>query len=297
MASRLLHCLARDGLVPSSFASVSSALSTPWVATLFCGSVSTLAAGLSSTWLLSQAAGVGGVGAGVAGAAAVVARRYHPDASHALEKSHDPSLAELQQLGETSSHYSTTYSPTSLAQDEESDPDDLVVEWVSDGDPRELSVEWNAGKWVSTLVEPTTPPTMASWRTARFLITTFTVNSLAGAGVARISGLLGVWWTWPGAVLCAGGCLVCAAGVWIQPRHPPPPSGHHAPGMPLLPLASLLANSLLLTHLPAVALVAAGVVCCFSLFVWFFYGRSNSFEAVISRALLPRCSQAHPDIV
>ena len=300
VGAHLLYSLARDGLVPSGFGSVSSSVSTPWVATICCGSISAIAAGVLSTWFLSQAAGVGGIGAGVAGAAAVVARRYHPDATHILERSKDSSLAELQQFSSSvnsceSPRYSITYSPTHVSTgDSDVEQTDLSLEWISDGEPRELSVEWaGGGRCISKLVIPQTPPTHASWRTSRFLISTFTANSLAGAAVTRISGYLDVSWTWPGAVLCACGCLVCAVGIWLQPRHPPPPFGYHSPCMPLLPLAALLANAMLLIHLPLVALSTASIICVFALVLWLIYGRRNSFEAVISRALLPRRNFSH----
>lgn len=74
--SRLAHRLACDGLAPRCLARVSRHTATPWVAVVSCGVLTTVSAAVCSSWVLVRAAGAGGLSVGVAGAAAVLARRY-----------------------------------------------------------------------------------------------------------------------------------------------------------------------------------------------------------------------------
>ncbi|XP_071535454.1 cationic amino acid transporter 3-like isoform X2 [Panulirus ornatus] len=273
--SRLAHRLACDGLAPRCLAQVSRHTATPWVAALLCGTAATLTAAVCSSWVLVRTAGAGGVSAGVAGAAAVLARRYRPQTTHhPLESAPCDTPPALSRSAST------------LA--------DITPASLDDTEPYQVAVEWTGGRWVSAIFDPPMPPTWASWRTSRFLMVTFTVNCLAGVGVVRGAKELDIgMWAWAGVALCVCGCLVCGVGLWLQPRHPPPTATQQE-AAPLLPLLAILTNILLLLHLPPTALTAACGVWATAAAVWLLQGRTASMEAVLSRALLTHSGHQSP---
>ncbi|XP_071535009.1 cationic amino acid transporter 3-like isoform X1 [Panulirus ornatus] len=273
--SRLAHRLACDGLAPRCLAQVSRHTATPWVAALLCGTAATLTAAVCSSWVLVRTAGAGGVSAGVAGAAAVLARRYRPQTTHhPLESAPCDTPPALSRSAST------------LA--------DITPASLDDTEPYQVAVEWTGGRWVSAIFDPPMPPTWASWRTSRFLMVTFTVNCLAGVGVVRGARELDIgMWAWAGVALCVCGCLVCGVGLWLQPRHPPPTATQQE-AAPLLPLLAILTNILLLLHLPPTALTAACGVWAAAAAVWLLQGRTASMEAVLSRALLTHSGHQSP---
>nr|XP_045589867.1 high affinity cationic amino acid transporter 1-like [Procambarus clarkii] len=262
--SRLAHRLASDGLAPRCLGHVSRHTRTPWLAALFCGAAAAVIAAICSSWVLLRAAGAGSVGAGVAGAAAVLARRYRPDSPNAACDTPPTTLSRSSSLAAC---------------------DDI--------EPRHVTVEWAAGSWASAITEPPTPPTWASWRTARFLLATFIVNCVAGVGVLRGSRELDIGlWAWAGVGLCVCGCAVCCVGLWLQPRHPPLTTATTT--APILPLIAILANILLLLHLPLLALGLACSVWAAASAAWLLKGRTASMEAVLSRALLTHSGHQSP---
>ncbi|KAK8731469.1 hypothetical protein OTU49_007615, partial [Cherax quadricarinatus] len=288
--SRLAHRLACDGLAPRCLGRVSRRTETPWVAALFCGTAAAVVAAVCSSWVLLRAAGAGGVSAGVAGAAAVLARRYRPQgARYPLEATAGcdtppilsrsaSSLADLTELAPAAHTAHTDY-----------------LAAFDDTEPRQVTVEWAAGTWVSAIFEPPMPPTWVSWRTARFLMATFVVNCVAGVGVVRGAKELDIGlWAWAGVALCVCGCVVCGVGLWLQPRHPPPPAATQQDAAPLLPLLAILTNIVLLLHLPLTALSVACGVWAAAAAVWLVHGRTASTEAVLNRALLTHSGHQSP---
>ncbi|XP_047482896.1 cationic amino acid transporter 2-like [Penaeus chinensis] len=286
--SRAAHRLACDGLAPRCLGRVSRRTATPWAAALACGAASALTAALCSSRILLRAAGAGGLTAGVAGASAVVARRFRPEAVHPLEAPPRPSPAHRASPApsHSASHSELTDLTAAAAH--------RGYQACDDSEPRQLAVEWAGGTWVSSVVEPPIPPTWGSWRTSRFLLATFITNCVAGVGVVRAAGELGIGlWAWAGVALCVCGCVVCGVGLWLQPRHPPPTPAFQE-GVPLLPLLAVLANITLLLHLPPAALTAACGVWAATGAVWLVQGRSGSIEAALSRALLTHSGQDSP---
>lgn len=249
--SRVAHGLGRGGLAPGVLGRVAPTTATPWPAALLTGTLAALAASLGSSWLLVRAAGVGVLGAGVAGAAGVVAARYRPI----------PRPVE--------GWWSTA--PASL--DEIDTRQVAVVEWAGGGRSRSGVVE---------------APGVASWRAARFLLSTFLANvTAAGAALRGAHHLaLGVW-VWAAVGVCVGGCVVCLVGLWLQPRHPPPSPTTLLPARPpLLPLLALAGNLLLLLHLPLPALATGVTVWVLAGAAWAVWGHGSSREALLRRALL-----------
>ncbi|MPC50241.1 Cationic amino acid transporter 4 [Portunus trituberculatus] len=274
--SRLAYGLGRDGLAPAMLERISPFTATPWTAILCCGGGATLAAMLCSSWLLRHAAGAGGLSAGVAGAAALLARRFRPEAPR-----RPPEAPTWTPSAVPSSHSCHNF-------DELTEAPPAVLD---EDAPRQVAVEWRSGSWSSTL-EPPIPPTWLSWRTSRFLMVTFMVDCVVGAGVVRGAKELGLGvWAWAGVVLCVGGCVVCGVGLWLQPRNPSPRRDQRDT-TPFLPLLALLANLLLLLHLPGPALAAAGGVWATAAATWLVKGRTSSTEAVLRRALLTHSGHA-----
>nr|XP_045585104.1 cationic amino acid transporter 3-like [Procambarus clarkii] len=262
--SRLAHRLATDGLAPRCLGYVSRHTRTPWLAVLFCGAAAAVIAAVCSSWVLLRAAGAGSVGAGVAGSAAVLARRYRPDSSPAACDTPPAALSRSSSLAA-----------------------------CDDMEPHQVTVEWAGGSWASAITEPPAPPTWASWRTARFLLATFIVNCVAGVGVVRGSRELDIGlWAWVGVGLCVCGCVVCCVGLWLQPRHPPITTATTT--APILPLLALLANILLLLHLSLLALGLACGVWATAAVAWLLKGRTESVEAVLSRALITHSGHHSP---
>lgn len=273
--SRLAYGLGRDGLAPALLERVSPFTATPWTAILFCGGTATLAATLCSSWLLRRAAGAGGLSAGVAGAAALLARRFRPETPRRT--------ADVQTWAP-----SPAPSRSCHGLDELTEAPPVIVD---EDAPRQVAVQWRGGSWTSAL-DPPTPPTWLSWRTSRFLMVTFMVDCVVGAGVVRGARELGLGvWAWAGVVLCVGGCVVCGVGLWLQPKYPPPRRDQRDTA-PFLPLLALLANLLLLLHLPGPSLAAAGCVWLTAAAAWLVTGRTGSTEAVLRRALLTHSGHA-----
>ncbi|XP_066946409.1 methylthioribose transporter-like [Macrobrachium rosenbergii] len=310
--SRLLQRLACDGLAPRCFGKTSHVTTSPWRAALFCGIVATLTAALSSSAQLLKAAGAGTVTAGLAGAAAVLAHRYRPRHSSASSHTDSPttnlprsvSLPELTELATPTRHAPHSYEGSRssgsnidiqpVAHCSYASHDDIQSVGYDDNEPRQLAVEWAGGTWITAVIEPPQPPTWASWKTSRFLLTTFIINCLAGVGVVRGAKELGVGeWAWAGVALCLCGCVVCGVGLWLQPRYSPPAPTQQE-GVPLLPLLAILANILLLLHLPQAALTTACCVWGVTAGVWMIQGRTSSLEAALIHALLTHSNQESP---
>ncbi|XP_064095683.1 uncharacterized protein LOC135207788 [Macrobrachium nipponense] len=325
--SRLLQRLACDGLAPRCFGKTSHVTTSPWRAALFCGAMATLTAALSSSAQLLKAAGAGTVTAGFAGAAAVLAHRYRPRHYYSSASFHTDSpttsttnlprsvsLPELTELATPTRHappppppphsYYEGCSRSSGSNVVDFQPvahcsyashDEIQSVGYDDSEPRQLAVEWaGGGTWITAVVEPPQPPTWASWKTSRFLMTTFIINCLAGVGVVRGAKELGVGeWAWAGVALCLCGCVVCGVGLWLQPRYSPPAPTQQE-GVPLLPLLAILANILLLLHLPQAALTTALCVWGVTSAVWMVQGRPSSLEAALIHALLTHSNQESP---
>lgn len=274
--SRLAHSLGWDGLAPRGLGKVSRLTATPWPATLLCGATAALIAALCPSSLLLRAAGSGGLSCGVAGAAAVLAYRYQPKITH--RRPPDRGCWVDLAAPSCSGHSDTLQHPAL-------DEDDLC----------QVAVQWTGGSCKSSLVEPPSPPTWASWRTSRFLVMTFIVNCVAGAAVVRWASYLHIGlWAWAGVALCVGGCVVCGVGLWLQPCHPRP-RHIQLDTTPVLPLLALLSNLLLLLHLPQTALTAACGVWAAAVAAWLLWGRTASTEAALRRALLTH--PVHSDLL
>nr|XP_027220791.1 uncharacterized protein LOC113813052 [Penaeus vannamei] len=286
--SRAAHRLACDGLAPRCLGRVSRRTATPWAAALACGAASALTAALCSSRLLLRAAGAGGLTAGVAGASAVVARRFRPEATHPLEAPARPSPAHR-----ASPAPSRSASHSELTDLTPPPPPTAATRPATTASRASWPWSGRAARG-SSVVEPPIPPTWGSWRTSRFLLATFITNCVAGVGVVRAAGELGIGlWAWAGVALCVCGCVVCGVGLWLQPRHPPPTPAFQE-GVPLLPLLAVLANITLLLHLPPAALTAACGCGAAAGAVWLVQGRSGSIEAALSRALLTHSGQDSP---
>ncbi|KAK4303727.1 hypothetical protein Pmani_024287 [Petrolisthes manimaculis] len=274
--SRLVHNLGWDGLVPRGLGKVSRLTATPWPATLLCGTAAALIAALCPSQLLLRAAGSGGLSCGVAGAAAVLAYRYQPKITHRRppDREYWMDLA----APSCSGHNDTLQHPTL-------DEDDMC----------RVAVQWKGGTCKSSLVEPPSPPTWTSWGTSRFLVMTFIINCVAGAAVVRWARHLHIgMWAWAGVALCVGGCVVCGVGLWLQPCHPKP-RHIQVDTNPVLPLLTLMSNLVLLLHLPQTALVAACGVWAAAVGAWLLWGRTESTEAALRRALLTH--PVHSDLL
>ncbi|XP_064085304.1 high affinity cationic amino acid transporter 1-like [Macrobrachium nipponense] len=277
-ASRLLHRLSCDGLAPRWLRVISPHTATPWVSILICGVLSGTTAAICSSWLLLRTLGTGSLGAGVAGATAVLSRRYRPlPVRHSAETTHTNPAPSVT---------STTRSDSPKEMTDLTSSHQRPYQAFDETQPRQLSVEWESGNWVTAVVEPPQLPSWNSWTTSRFLVVTFIINCLAGVGVIRGAKELQIGnWVWAGVALCACGCLVCSFGLWLQPKNPlPEPSQRDL--VPALPLVAIFTNILLMLNLPVPALLFSCVVWALGCLVWVVQGRTGSLEAVLSRALL-----------
>ncbi|KAK7081320.1 hypothetical protein SK128_018778, partial [Halocaridina rubra] len=314
--SRLLQRLACDGLAPRCLRKICHGTTSPWRAALSCGVLATCIAALASSTHLLRAAGAGTATAGVAGAAAVLAHRYRPRSHSSVlhidtpdtSQSRSISLPELTEVKAPSHEpYNNGFNPSDNSRVPSKSyndiqpiahcsyaHDDIQSIAYEDEEPRQMAVEWTGGTWVTAVIEPPQPPTWMSWRTSRFLMTTFIINCLAGVSVVRGAKELGVGeWAWAGVALCIFGCIVCGVGLWMQPRHSSSTTTQQE-GVPLLPLMTILTNILLLLHLPSIALISAACVWVITTSVWLVHGRRLSLEAVLMHALLTHNNQEGP---
>ncbi|ROT80140.1 Low affinity cationic amino acid transporter 2 [Penaeus vannamei] len=221
--SRAAHRLACDGLAPRCLGRVSRRTATPWAAALACGAASALTAALCSSRLLLRAAGAGGLTAGVAGASAVVARRFRPEATHPLEAPARPSPAHR-----ASPAPSRSASHSELTDLTPPPPPTAATRPATTASRASWPWSGRAARG-SSVVEPPIPPTWGSWRTSRFLLATFITNCPRHppptpafqegvpllpllAVLANITLLLHLP---PAALTAACGCGAAAGAVWL----------------------------------------------------------------------------------